>query len=75
MRSTKLEPVKTKRAFLVNDSREVTLHHYHSSQIITLKNEDGAPVTGLAHMYRCSKTGDLRRWGFDVTYAKDDGSN
>lgn len=75
MRTTKNEPVKTKRAFLVNDAREVTLHVYHSSQLVTLPQAGGPPVTGLGHFFRCTKTGDIRRWGFDVTYAKDNGGN
>lgn len=56
------------------NERRATLHTYSHSELMTLQNLD-SKVTGLAHMYRCSETGELRRWGFDVTFAKDNGAN
>jgi hypothetical protein len=56
------------------NERYSTLHEYSHSELVTIKR-DGASVTGLGHFYRCTETKELRRWGFDVTYAKDDGAN
>ncbi len=51
-----------------------TRHKYAHSEIVTLKGSNG-DITGLAHMFRCEETGELRRWGFDATFAKDAGLN
>jgi hypothetical protein len=59
-----------KPAFLpshgLND-RRATLHTFVRSEVITLHNETG-PITGVAHFFRCSETGEERRWGFDAVY-------
>lgn len=70
-------PVETHTAFLPSaglNEREATLHTYSHSELVTVK-VDGKPTVGLGHFYRCSVTNELRRWGFDVTYAKDNGGN
>lgn len=54
---------------------EPTKHVYSHSEVQTLRNSDGAKVTGLAHMFRCTVTGAVRRYGFERTFASDDGSN
>jgi hypothetical protein len=56
------------------NERRATLHIYDSSEVLTLKI-DGKATTGLAHFYRCSETGERRRYGFDVTFAQDNGGN
>lgn len=64
-------PVRTTRAFLpcLNEHR-ATLHTYSHSAIVTLLTLEG-PVTGLGHYFRCEETGDIRRWGFDAAFPKD----
>ena len=52
------------------NERRATVHTYSHSELVTLQN-NGAKTTGLGHMYRCSETGELRRYGFDVTFAKE----
>lgn len=72
-------PVRTEEAFLPSkglNERRATRHVYSHSELVTLPGEKkGETVTGLGHFYRCSETNELRRWGFDVTYAKDTGAN
>ncbi len=68
----------TKNVFLPSiglNERRATLHTYSHSELVTLKQPGSIKVTGLGHMYRCSETGELRRYGFDVTFSKDDGAN
>ncbi len=58
------------------NNRRATRHVYSHSELVTLPARVGAAaVTGLGHFYRCTETNELRRWGFDATYGKDDGSN
>jgi hypothetical protein len=53
-----------------------TRHKYSHSELVTLPGAKGsAEVAGLGHMFRCEETGELRRWGFDATFAKDNGAN
>lgn len=53
-----------------------TKHAYSHSELVTLPaSTHGAVTTGLGHMFKCSETGELRRWGFDVTFSKDTGGN
>jgi hypothetical protein len=54
--------------------RRATLHTFSHSDLVTVK-VDGRSVTGLGHFYRCTETDEVRQWGFDVTYAKDNGGN
>jgi hypothetical protein len=71
-------PVSTTTAFLTSagyNHRKATLHKYSHSELLKLPGEGKSYITGLAHMFRCAETGELRRWGFDVTFGKDDGSN
>lgn len=73
----KHEPVQTKTALLPSagyNGRKATLHTYAHSELVTV-TIDRKPVVGLGHYYRCSETNELRRWGFDRTFAKDDGGN
>ncbi len=57
------------------NERRATLHTYSHSELVTLKNVGGTKTTGMGHMYKCSETGELRRFGFDCTFPKDDGAN
>lgn len=53
-----------------------TLHKYDHSAVLTLPGaKKGETQTGLAHYFRCTETGELRVWGFDVTFAGDKGGN
>lgn len=65
-------PVSTTSAYLPSrglNERRCTKHVYSHSEIVTLPARVGAaPITGLAHLFRCSETGELRRWGFDASY-------
>lgn len=73
----KIEHVITKRAVLTSagyNYRKWTKHVYSHSELVTLA-VNGTPVTGLGHFFRCEETKELRRWGFDATYAKDNGGN
>jgi hypothetical protein len=71
------QPVQTLEAVLPSagyNYRRPTRHTYIYSEPLTLL-VDGKPATGLAHYFRCEETGVSRRWGFDVTFAKDTGGN
>lgn len=72
-------PVETTVAFLPSagyNYRKCTSHVYAHSELVTLPGATkGAKITGLGHMFKCQETGELRRWGFDVTFAKDTGAN
>lgn len=59
------------------NKRRATIHTYSHSQIMTVASsyKSGAPITGIAHFYRCTETLELRVWGFDRTYGKDNGGN
>lgn len=60
------------------NARRATLHVFDHSEVVTLPLPGGKPgeaTTGLAHFYRCTETDSLRRWGFDMTFAKDNGAN
>lgn len=58
------------------NERRATLHIFDHSELVTLPGaKKGETVTGLAHFYRCTETGERRRWGFDATYSKDNGAN
>lgn len=76
---TKHKPVETLNAVLPSagyNYNKATRHVYSHSELVTLPAVTvGILTTGLGHMYKCSETGELRRWGFDVTYAKDNGGN
>lgn len=73
----KHEPVTTATAMLPSSGynfKKATYHVYSHSELVTVK-VDGASVVGLGHFFRCSETKELRRWGFDRTFAKDNGGN
>lgn len=73
----KHEAVTTKTALLPSagyNYRKITRHTYVHSELVTVMS-DGAPSVGLGHYFRCAETGELRRWGFDRTFAKDNGGN
>jgi hypothetical protein len=58
------------------NERRATLHVFDHSKVITLPGaKKGETTTGLAHFYRCTETDTLKRWGFDATFAKDNGGN
>ena len=70
-------PVQTITAVIPSagfNMRKATRHRYSHSELVTLQS-DGRPTTGLGHFYRCEETNELRRWGFDATFAKDTGAN
>ncbi len=54
--------------------RKWTKHRYSHSELVTLPTAEGT-ITGLGHFFRCEETKELRRWGFDRTFAKDNGGN
>lgn len=69
-------PVQTTVAQLSSagyNYRKFTKHTYSHSEMVTvpsrLKGEP--PLTGLGHFFRCEETGELRRWGFDAAFPKD----
>lgn len=69
--------VTVTRALLPSEGlneRRATFHTYSHSEVATI-TRGREKITGLAHYFKCSETGELRRWGFDITFAKDDGSN
>jgi len=73
----KTEHVQTKTALLTSagyNHRKWTRHTYSHSDLVTIAT-NGVPVTGLGHFFRCEETKELRRWGFDITFAKDNGGN
>lgn len=49
--------------------RRVTKHSYVFSQNLILPSTvpGEPPINGIAHMFKCDITGELRRWGFDRT--------
>ncbi len=54
------------------NERRATKHVYSHSELVTLPARAGSgPVTGLGHFFRCSETGELRRYGFDAAYDKN----
>lgn len=66
-------PIVTPHALLPSvglNERRATLHKYSHSEMITIKR-NGETLTGLGHFYRCEETGELRRWGFDAAFPKD----
>ena len=71
--------VQTTRAVLASagyNYQKATRHKYSHSELVTLQGHSkGETVTGMGHFFRCEETGELRRWGFDVTFAKDNGGN
>jgi hypothetical protein len=74
--------VTTKTALLPSagyNGTKVTKHTYAYSDLLTIQPRDkvNPPVTGMAHYYKCSETGEIRVWGFDATYGayKDQGGN
>lgn len=71
--------VETKTAILPSagyNFRKTTRHTFAYSELVTLPGPGKKDyVTGMGHFFRCSETGELRRWGFDATYLKDNGAN
>ena len=71
--------VTTTRALLTSvgyNHQKWTKHKYSHSELVTLPGASkGETITGLGHFFRCEETGELRRWGFDSTFAKDTGAN
>lgn len=73
----KHEPVTTTTAVLPSagyNFRKATRHTYSHSELVTV-TIDRQQVVGLGHFFRCSETKELRRWGFDRTFARDNGGN
>lgn len=76
--TTRTELVQTKMAKLTSSGfnyRKWTRHTYAYSEVVRISRPRGENIVGLAHVFKCSETGELRRWGFDVTFAKDNGGN
>lgn len=71
--------IETKKALLASagyNYQKWTKHEYSHSELVTLAgHSEGESVTGLGHFFRCTETAELRRWGFDATFAKDNGGN
>lgn len=55
------------------NERRATLHVFDHSAPLTIPSKaKGEPAQhGMAHYYRCTETGETRRWGFDLTFAKN----
>ncbi len=51
---------------LVNEAGNWTPHRYIGSEILTLLDEKQRPQTGIAHLYSCTITNVVRRYGFDA---------
>lgn len=67
-RSLSVEPLS---AFLPSTGlnyRKATKHIYSHSEPKTVRC-GGKMITGLAHFFKCTETGELRQWGFDTTFA------
>lgn len=47
--------------------RRATKHTYSHSEPKTVRN-GSKMITGLAHYFKCSETGEIRQWGFDTTF-------
>lgn len=66
--------VETEVALLTSagyNYRKWTWHKYSHSEVVTIHAKGAAEdVTGLGYFFRCTETGELRRWGFEATYAK-----
>lgn len=58
-----------KQPILVNSRGEWTPHVYVGSNMVTLKNWKGDPISGIQHLYRCTVTDEVRRYGFDAPSA------
>lgn len=57
---------ETDRAYLPSAGlgfSRATLHVYHHSEEY-LGIGEKLPMLGTAHIYRCTETGAMRRWGF-----------
>lgn len=66
-------PIVTAQVLLPSlglNERRATLHKYSHSEMVAIKR-NGETITGLGHFYRCDETGELRRWGFDAAFPKD----
>lgn len=66
--------VETTKVYLPSrglNERRATLHTYSHSELVTLPNG----LVGLGHFFRCEETHELKRYGFDATFAKDNGGN
>ncbi len=48
------------------NERRATLHTYSHSELIQVRGDGGKKITGMAHFFRCTVTGELRQWGFDA---------
>lgn len=58
--------IHNNRPVLVNDSDQRTIHEFVGSEIVTLDDASGRKINGIAHMFRCTVTGAVRRFGFDA---------
>ena len=61
--------MRTLEAFLPSaglNERSATLHKYSHSEPIVIPDGHGGRVRGVGHFYRCTETGETRRWGFDA---------
>ncbi len=57
---------ETMSAYLVNAAlRRATLHEFERAEVQPLLRGDNE--VGVAFLYRCVETGELRRWGMEYT--------
>lgn len=69
------QSVQTTEALLASagyNYHKWTRHKYSHSELVTLPSSvKGETTMGLGHFFRCQETGELRRWGFEATFAKE----
>jgi hypothetical protein len=58
------------RPVLVNSAGDWTVHEYAGSESVTLGENTAKQQSGIAHMFRCTVTGAIRRYGFDAYSAQ-----
>ena len=59
---------ETTRAFLLSAGFRkptTTIHHYKTSRLVTAKDAKGIESPAWEHLYQCTRTGAVRRWGLD----------
>lgn len=60
--------VETKTAVLPSagyNGRKATRHVYVYSEAVVLHPDSSHPIHGIGHFFKCTETGEIRRWGFD----------
>lgn len=67
---------ETTRAFLISGGYRkpvTTVHHYKTSRKVSVKDHKGVESTAWEHLFQCTRTGAIRRWGLDDVEAGGNG--